>query len=190
MRALTLSATTIAVMTILALTTGCLAEKEESLQINDHIDFDTYEDFLTEYYHKDTNNHEVKFIQAHFPAIDSTLTTSQYTDFLKEYLNENLKELEAHEDVQKEHDQHNEVLARGFMEESGKEERESFELHDAFADIIEGEFMFYLNTVEVKTPQEVEEEQQAIDALDKEVDEEVENLTKNIEEDDEDLEDL
>lgn len=189
MRSATLTATSMAFITILAVISGSLAEKEESLQIHDHVDFDTYEDFLTEYYHKETKNHEVQFIQQHFPNIDTSLTTEQYTGFLKQYLNENLKELEAHEDVQKEHDQHNEVLARGFMEESGKDERESFELHDAFADIVEGEFMFYLNTVEVKTPQEIEEEDQAIDALDKEVDEEVENLTKDIEEED-DLEDL
>ena len=143
---------------------------------DDHEHFDSYDDFLTEYYAKETKNTEVQFLKKFFPQIDTHLNAEQYQEALQEFLQNNLSELEGiDEDVAKTHKDHNEVLSRAYLEQRGKTTHgtDVYELKDAYHDIIEGDFMFYLDTVEVKTPDEIDEENKIQAEVDKEIDEQV-----------------
>lgn len=162
-------------ITVVLLTTPSF-QTGESLQLTEHPDFDTYEDFLTEYYNKATTNDEIKLVQSYFPKFDTSLPAEKYTEFLAEYLNNNIKDIQAHEEVAKEHKDHHEVLAKAYMQEANRDENSHLELHDVYADIMEGEFLFYLNTVEVKEPHEIDEEKRIKSDLEKEVDDEVEKI--------------
>ena len=150
---------------------------EASIHIHEHKDFDSFEDFLHEFYNNATDHLEVKFIKNTFTNIDVHLNPTDYAVFLQRYLEENTADLDGHEDVIKEHRNHNEVLAKAYLQEREEEHgpTEEFELKDAYMDLIEGDFMFYLDTVEVKTPDEIKEEEDTH----KEMDLEVEQALKN-----------
>lgn len=148
-----------------------LSSAVHCFDMNEH--FDSYEDFLTEYYSQDTKNAEVLFLKNIFPDIDTHLTTEQYQQALEEFLHKNVSELEnIDEEVAKIHKDHNEVLTRAYLEQRGKTVNgpDVYELKDAYHDIIEGDFMFYLDTVEVKTPKEIEDEEKIQAEVDKEID--------------------
>jgi hypothetical protein len=123
----------------------------------DYEHFDSYDDFLTEYYSKQSKNAEVEYLKKHFPSIDTHLNTEQYEAFLREFLQNNLDGLDVEPEIAKTHQDHNEVLARAFLQQRSETTHgtDVFELKDAYHDIIEGDFMFYLDTVEVKTPDEI-----------------------------------
>ena len=145
-----------------------------SCQNKDEI-FDSYEDFLLEYYEQNSQNEEINFIKQHFPAIEVHMNLEEYERFLEEYLNDNLKGLDIHEEVAKIKKDHNEVLARAYVAQRGPttNKRGIYELKDAFHDIIGGEFTYYLDTVEVRTSQEIAEEKEMEEMLEKEIEDRV-----------------
>jgi hypothetical protein len=142
---------------------------------DNHDHFDSYDEFLTAYYSDESKNAEVKFLKKHFPAIETHLNTEQYENLLHTYLEENLSGLDIDDDVAKTHKDHNEVLSRSFLEQREKSTHgaDVYELKDAYHDIIEGDLMFYLDSVEVKTPHEIEEEEKMQIEVDKEIEEEL-----------------
>ena len=153
---------------------------KESLHIHEHKDFDSYQDFLHEYYNNGTDHIEVQFIKKYFPAIETQLNPADYAIFLQNYLEENLNNLEGHEEVIKEHSGHNEVLPKAYLQEREEEHgpTDHFELKDAYMDLLEGDFMFYLDTVEVKTPSEIEEEEKTHQEMNEQIKKELEDEKK------------
>jgi hypothetical protein len=146
------------------------ADSSELDLLHEHQEFDTYEDFLNEFYHKDTKNPEVQYIQQTFTNIDVHLSAHDYSVFLEKYLERHINHEDADKETSKEHRDHHEVLARAYLEQRDQEaEKSAFDLRDAYLDIIDGDFLFYVDTVEVKTPGELAEE----DQLSKEVEEEL-----------------
>jgi hypothetical protein len=154
---------------------GVLASQATCFEDYEH--FDSYDDFLTEYYSETSKNSEVNFVKKHFPQIETHLNTEQYEAFLQAFLQDNLSGLDIDEEVAKTHKDHHEVLSRAYLEQRGKTTHgaDVFELKDAFHDIIEGDFMFYLDSVEVKTPEEISEEGKLQSEVDSEIDESVKN---------------
>lgn len=154
---------------ILALTLIVALASTQVSCFEDYEHFDSYDDFLTEYYSDTTKNTEVQFLKKHFPAIETHLNTETYQLMLEEFLQESIKELDIDSEVAKTHKEHNEVLSRAYLEQRGKTTHggDIFELKDAYHDIIEGDFMFYLDSVEVKTPTEIEEEKKLQAEVDK-----------------------
>ena len=144
----------------------------QTLCFEDYEHFDSYDDFLTEYYSDSSKNSEVQFVKKAFPQIETHLNTEQYEAFLQSFLQDNLKDLDIDEAVAKTHKDHHEVLSRAYLEQRGKTTHgaDVFELKDAFHDIIEGDFMFYLDSVEVKTPSEISEENELQAEVDQEID--------------------
>ena len=69
--------------------------------------------------------------------------------------------------------EHNEVLTRAFLSQRKAKANSGafYDIKDAYHDVIEGDLMYYIDTVEVKTPEEIKKEEE----FQKQVDSEIKN---------------